>query len=89
MDTISYTEAREKLATLMDQVNQDRAPMIITWRKGQDAVLMSLEDFNAYQETAYLLRSPANARDLLEGIEDLKVRRYRQHELVDEESKIG
>ena len=50
---------------------------------------MSLEDFNAYQETAYLLRSPANARDLLEGIEDLKARRYRQHELAGEESEIG
>jgi len=89
MDTITYTEAREKLATLMDQVNQDHAPIIITRRKGRDAVLMSLEDFNAYQETAYLLRSPANARDLLEGIEDLKARRYRQHELVGEESEIG
>ena len=73
----------------MDQVNQDHVPIIITRRKSQDAVLMSLEDFNAYQETAYLLRFPANARDLLEGIEDLKAWRYQQHELLGEESEIG
>lgn len=72
MDAISYTEARNNLARTMERVTEDHDPVIITRRKGQAVVMMSLEDFNAWQETAYLLRSPANARDLLEAIEDVQ-----------------
>lgn len=80
MDAITYTTARAKLADTMDRVCEEHAPIIIT-RNGQQAVvMMSLDDFNALEETAYLLRSPKNARRLLDAINELdegkgKVRR--------------
>ena len=71
MDAITYATARAKLADTMDRVCAEHAPIIIT-RNGQQAVvMMSLDDFNALEETAYLLRSPKNARRLLDAINDL------------------
>ena len=75
MDAITYTEARNRLAETMDRVSDDHAPVIITRRNGKNAVLMSLEDFNAWQETEYLLRSPANAADLMQAVEEIRTRR--------------
>lgn len=69
MEAITYTEARNNLARTMDKVNDDHAPIIITRQSGQPVVMMSLEDFEAWQETDYLLRSPANARRLMDSIE--------------------
>jgi antitoxin YefM len=72
MDAISYTAARASLADTMDRVCNDHEPIIIT-RNGQQAVvIMSLEDFNALEETAYLLRAPKNARRLLDSIANLE-----------------
>jgi antitoxin YefM len=71
MDSISYTAARRDLAKAMDQACNDNAPVVIT-RKGKDSVvMMSLENYQAMEEAAYLLRSPANARNLLESIAEL------------------
>ena len=65
MDTITYSAARASLASTMDKVCQNHEPLIIT-RSGQQAVVMlSLEDFKSLEETAYLLRSPENAKRLL------------------------
>ncbi|MED5492123.1 type II toxin-antitoxin system prevent-host-death family antitoxin [Halopseudomonas pachastrellae] len=72
MDAISYTAARTNLAKTMDQVCEDHAPIIITRSKSQSVVMMSLEDYEALQETAYLLRSPRNARRLLDSIAELE-----------------
>jgi antitoxin YefM len=72
MKSITYTAAREKLAATMDQVCEDRAPVIITRNRDQAVVMLSLEDYNAMEETAYLLRSPANARRLLASIKELE-----------------
>lgn len=69
MDAITYTAARNNLAKTMDNVNQNHEPVIITRQNGKPAVLMSLEDFNAWEETAYLLRSPANAKRLKRSID--------------------
>jgi antitoxin YefM len=72
MDAMSYSHARAHLARAMDQVCEDHAPLIIT-RKGAGAVVMlALEDYQALEETAYLLRSPKNARRLLESIAELE-----------------
>lgn len=72
MDAITYTTARAKLADTMNRVCEDHEPLIIT-RNGQQAVvMMSLADYKALEETAYLLRSPANARRLLQAIEELE-----------------
>jgi len=71
MDAISYSTVRANLARTMDQVCSDHEPIIVT-RKGQPSVVMlSLEDYKALEETAYLLRSPANAKRLLAAIQQL------------------
>lgn len=83
MDAISYTAARANLASTMERVCSDHAPVIIT-RKSEDPVVMiSLEDYNAMQETTYLMRSPANARDLLESIAELEAGGGVQKELLE------
>ena len=72
MDTITYTTVRANLADTMDRVCEDHAPIIITRSKEKSVVMMSLDDYNALEETAYLLRSPKNARRLLESIAELE-----------------
>jgi antitoxin YefM len=85
MDAITYTDARNHLAETMDRVSDNCEPIIITRRNGKNAVLMSLEDFNAWQETEYLLRSPANAADLMQAAEDIRQRRnLARRELIEE-----
>jgi antitoxin YefM len=71
MTAITYTAARENLASTMDRVCNDHDPVIITRNREQAVVMLSLEDYEALQETAYLLRSPANAKRLIESIESL------------------
>lgn len=65
--SITASEARRNLFPLIEQVNDDHAPVAITSRRG-DAVLMSRADFDALQETAFLLRVPTDARRLLESL---------------------
>ena len=72
MAAITYTAARENLASTMDRVCSDHNPVIITRKRDQAVVMMSLEDYDSLQETAYLLRSPANAKRLSEGIAQLE-----------------
>lgn len=71
MTAITYTAARENLASTMDRVCLDHDPVIITRNRDQAVVMVSLDDFESLQETAYLLRSPANAKRLLSSIESL------------------
>lgn len=72
MEAISYTNARSNLAKTMEKVCDDHDPVIITRRNESSVVMMSLEDFQALEETAYLLRSPKNARRLLDSIAQLE-----------------
>ena len=72
MNAISYATARTNLATTMANICNDHTPVIITRKGGDPVVMMSLEDYNAIQETTYLLSSPANARNLLESIAELE-----------------
>ena len=72
MNAISYTAARENLASTMDRVCADHTPIIITRNRDQSVVMLSLEDFESLEETAYLMRSPANARRMLEAINALE-----------------
>lgn len=71
MQAVTYTEARSNFAAMLDKVNADHAPVLITRQRGKPAVLISLEDFSAWEETAYLLRSPENARRLSSAIDQL------------------
>lgn len=72
MTVITYTAARENLAATMSQVCEDHDPVIITRKRDQAVVMISLEDYESLQETAYLLRSPVNAKRLSEGIAQLE-----------------
>ena len=72
MDAISYTSARANLANTMDRVCNDHEALIITRNGQQSVVMLSLEDFITLEETAYLLRSPVNAKRLMGAIEQLK-----------------
>ncbi|HMY90844.1 MAG: type II toxin-antitoxin system prevent-host-death family antitoxin [Nitrosomonas sp.] len=72
MDAISYTTARANLAKTMERVCNDHSPVIITRKREASVVMISLEDYQAMEETVYLLRSPANARRLLESIAELE-----------------
>lgn len=84
MDAIAYSTARANLAGTMDQVCEDHAPVIIT-RKGSGSVVMiSLDDYQAMEETAYLLRSPKNARRLLASITELESGGGSERELAEE-----
>ncbi len=83
METISYTFARGNLAKKMDQVCEDHAPIAIT-RKGEGAVVMiSMDDYQALEETAYLLRSPKNTRRLIESIAELEDGKGHEQELIE------
>ncbi len=83
MDTITYTSARSNLAQTMKKVCDDHSPVIITRKTAQPVVMMSLEDFEALEETAYLLRSPKNARRLLESVAELEAGKGSEKELLD------
>ena len=83
MDSISYTSARSNLAKTMDQVCDDHAPIVIT-RKGQGAVVMiSMDDYQALEETAYLLRSPKNVRRLTKAISQLEIGKGEERALIE------
>lgn len=79
---ITASEARRTLFPLIEQVNDDRMPVEITSKHG-NAVLISAEEFDAWQETAHLFRSPANARRLLDAAEAAERGKYVEHALDD------
>jgi antitoxin YefM len=83
MESISYTAARSNLAKTMEQVCDDHAPIAIT-RKGEGAVVMiSMEDYQSLEETAYLLRSPRNTRRLIDSIAELEAGKGTEKELLE------
>jgi antitoxin YefM len=81
MDAITYSAARANLASTMDRVCNDHEPVIITRNGEQSVVMLSLEDYKALEETAYLLRSPLNARRLLSAVEQLQAGQGTEREL--------
>jgi antitoxin YefM len=83
MDAISYTNARSNLAKTMERVCDDHDPVIITRKNQRSVVMISLEDYQALEETAYLLRSPENARRLLESVAELESSGGTEHELIE------
>jgi len=72
MDTITYTAFRGNLASTLDSVNDNHKPVLITRQNGKPAVVISLDDFNAYEETAYLSSSPKNAERLNQAISQIE-----------------
>lgn len=77
MKMMTYTAVREGLASAMDQVCRDGDPLVITRNRDQAVVMMSLDDYEALEATAHLLRSPANAQRLLAAVQSLQTGRGR------------
>ncbi len=84
MDTMSYSSFRAQLAGTLDKVNDDHKPILITRQNGKPAVVMSLEDFQAYEETAYLMASPKNAERLNQAITEIKSGKIINKGLIEE-----
>ncbi|MCP5244224.1 MAG: type II toxin-antitoxin system prevent-host-death family antitoxin [Burkholderiales bacterium] len=84
MDTMSYSAFRTHLAGTLDKVNDDHKPILITRQNGKPAVVMSLEDFHAYEETAYLMASPKNAERLNQAIAEVEAGKVIQKGLIEE-----
>ncbi|KTB68224.1 prevent-host-death protein [Pseudomonas azotoformans] len=75
METVTYANARAHLSETMDRVNEDRIPLLVTRKKGEPVVMISLSEFNALEETGYLLRSPENAKRLISSANSLRARK--------------
>jgi len=86
LNAVNYSEARKKLAALMDSVSDASEVVVITRRKAKPVVMMSLDEYNSIQETGYLLRSPANAERLLESIADMRKGNVERHQLAASEN---
>lgn len=82
MRAISYTTARNNLASTMKQVCEDHNPVIVTRKNNQAVILMSLEDYESLTETAYLLQSPKNAKRLMDSIEELKAGHGQERNII-------
>lgn len=84
MKTLSSTELRATLSSVMDQVNDDHEPVIVTRAKGKPVVMVSLEDWASMDETTYLLASPANRAELLASIAELDAGKVVSRDLIEE-----
>lgn len=83
MRTMSYTESRARYAEVLDSVTNDREEVVITRAGHEPVVIVSLADFESLRETAYLMRSPANARRLLDAMERLEAGEGDARDLVE------
>ena len=84
MKIVTFTEARNKLKTVLDQVVDDADYTVITRRDAEDAVVMSLDYFNSLLETVHLLKSPANAAHLERSIAQYRQAQVTEKDLLDE-----
>lgn len=83
MQSISYTEARNGLAGLMDSASRDRKPILITRNGAGTVVLLAAEEFAAMEETLHLLSTPANAERVRQGMADYRAGKLRPGKLCD------
>jgi len=84
MRVINFSDARNHLKSVIDQVVDDADVAVITRRDADDAVVMSLDHFNSLMETVHLLGSPANAAHLSKSIKQYRAGKTQQHELADD-----
>lgn len=83
MQTVSYSEARNRLASLIDEATRDRKPISITRNGEATVVLLAAEEYDALQETLHLLSTPANAERIRKGLKDYAAGKLRRGELCD------
>ena len=84
MKTVSFTDARNSLKSLLDQVVDDADCTLITRRDADDAVVMSLDHYNSLMETVYLLRAPANAAHLEKSIAQFRDGNVSERDIMDD-----
>jgi antitoxin YefM len=83
MTTVTLTEAKQNLEKLIEQVIADAEPIILSTEAGQEVVLLSLDEFNSWQETLYLLSNPGNAAHLRKSIAEARAGKLEDKTLVD------
>ncbi len=83
MRAISYTTARNNLASTMKKVCDDHDPIIVTRKNNEAVIMMSLEDYESLNETAYLMQNPKNAKRIIESVEQLRLGEGTERELVE------
>ena len=83
METISYTTVRKTLAKTMERVCQNHSPVMVTRQAADPVVLLSLDDYHALEETAYLLRRPQNAARLNQAIEEIEAGKAKERKLLE------
>lgn len=84
MENMSYSAFRSHLAKTLDKVNEDHAPVMVTRQNGKPAVVVSLEDFESYEETTYLMASRNNAERLSRSVADAEAGKVRSRDLLEE-----
>ena len=85
MDALTYSYTRQHFADVMRRVNDDRVPVVVTSQRGKPVVIISLDDYHAMEETAYLLRNPKGAKRLMEAAEELRNGGGLFKELIDDD----
>jgi antitoxin YefM len=83
MEATTYTQARKNFAAVMNRVCDDHAPLIITRQNERPVVMMSLEDYNAIEETFYLVKSPKNAARLAKALKSIEQHKMSERNLVE------
>ena len=83
MDVLTYTDTRARLKEVMDRVVEDHRPVVITRQKAEAVVMVSLADWNAMEETVYLLSNPTNAARLREAVGELDAGRGAERVLIE------
>ena len=84
MQVVNYTEARNNLKAIFDDVYHNSDEVIVNRKNGENVVIISLDRFNAMNETDYLLRSPKNRDRLLKSIQSVQAGRVSERELIEE-----
>ncbi len=85
MEAMAYTNVKKNFGSLMEKVCDDHNPVIITRKNSKSVVMMSLEDYNAIEETMYLLCSPANAAQLCASIAEFEAGNYKIQDITDDD----
>ncbi len=84
MENMNYSNFRNNLSAALDMVNENHNPILITRQSGKPAVVMSLDDFKSYEETAYLMSSARNIERLNQAVEQLEKGQGMTHELIEQ-----
>lgn len=84
MQVVSFTDLRKNMKMIMDQCCQDHDLMIVTRQKEPPIVMMSLEEYNSWQETLYLMKNPNNHVQLMKSIENVRKGKIQKRDLIED-----